>query len=97
MIIYIFLLFYCVTNSKINNFLNYQFKNIDEYDNRNLTIPYNDISNLTIIFNKYKILKKIESNDYNIYTKLEMLNYNNIIINPFNILNGGLLEDWEFN
>ena len=73
-----------------------KYKNVNGYDNRNLTIPDVDIKNLSIMFYKYELLKKLESDEYNIYQKLAIIN-NNIIIHPFNILNGGLLEDWNFN
>jgi hypothetical protein len=71
----------------------------DGYDNRNLsTIDNNnlstlDIINLTILFNKYDLLEKLKSNNYNENQKIQL--HNNIMIHPNNIFNGGLFEDWN--
>jgi len=65
--------------------------------NRNLsTIDYNylsDIINLTILFNKYDLLEKLKSNNYNENQKI--IKHNNI--STINIFNGNLLDDWKFN
>jgi GH25 family lysozyme M1 (1,4-beta-N-acetylmuramidase) len=70
-----------------------KIKNFNGDDNRNLTIPNIyikkhdiDIENLTILFEKYELLKKIKNNEYQ-----------NLKINIINISNGRLLEDWNFN
>jgi hypothetical protein len=51
--------------------------------------------NITIILDKYYFLKKLQSNKYNIYQKIEM--DKNIQYYKINILNGKLLDDWKFN
>ena len=93
MFAYFFLLFVIFNRIKNNIYLNYN--KFNGYDNRNLTS--NNIitkTNLSIIFNKYELLKKLKSNKYNIHQKLEIIDNN--IIHQVNILNGGLLEDWDF-
>lgn len=72
---------------KMKTYLN--CKNIDGYDNRNLTsFDENEkLKNITIFFYKYELLKKLESDNYNMDQKLELI-YNHDIINPVN------LGDW---
>jgi hypothetical protein len=83
-------------NEIINNATDVKIdKTLNGYDNRNLTTynltTYNvDIKNLTTMFNKYKLLKKLENDKYSIYQKIEIIN-DNIVINEINLLN-----DWEF-
>ena len=89
---YLFLLFITTLNNlKLNTILQWN----NGYDNRNLTIHNEDIENLTIIFNKYELLKKLQSNESTIHQKLDLID-ENLKIEQFNIFNGGLLQDWNF-
>lgn len=77
-------------NTNVDTFC--KFKNIDLYDNRNLSTFNDNIKNLTTIFYKYDLLIKLKDNNYNIHQKIEFLN-NNIQLS--NIKNGGLFNDWN--
>lgn len=80
-----------LSDTKSTIFNGYDYRNLSTIDNNYLSTI--DIINLTILFNKYDLLEKLKSNNYNENQKIELLN--NIIIHPNNIFNGGLLEDWN--
>jgi hypothetical protein len=71
-------------------------ENITGYDNRNISVSNEiNIKNFTILFNKKLILKELESSENSIIVKLELLK-DNKLIKPFNIFNGGLCKNWDF-
>ena len=90
---YFLSLFIFINKIKTNDNTLCKFKNIDLYDNRNLSTFNDNITNLTTIFDKYDLLIKLKDNNYNIHQKMEFLNNNDIKLS--NIKNGGLLNDWN--
>ena len=76
-------------------------KNTIGCDNRNITESNEiNIKTFTIFLKKNVILKKLESNQYSIHEKIELLSNdqltNNNTIKPLNVLNGGLFKQWDF-
>ena len=69
---------------------------IDErYKNKIFDIEDEELNNIKINYNKYKILNKLESDDFSIFDKLK-------IIETYGILESNnkfedLLEDWNYN
>jgi hypothetical protein len=94
MLNYLFLLF--VSLNKIKRYSYIFMGNIAGYDNRNITVNNEiNIKDLKILFNKNTMLKELETSENSIITKLELLT-NNELIKPFNIFNGGLYKNWDF-
>jgi hypothetical protein len=102
MLNYLFLLF--VSLNKIKKYSYIFMGNIAGYDNRNITLNNEkiNIKNLTVFFHKKNILKKLESCENSINTKIDLIIKeelkipNEKSIKPINIWNGGLLKQWNF-
>jgi hypothetical protein len=60
-----------------------------------LPIKSDELKNIIDNYKKYELLNKLTSNQISIIEKLDLIETN--IIKPFNITNGGLLDDFNFN
>jgi len=56
------------------------------------------LEKIYINYEKYKLLKTLESNNLSVYDKIELIKKNDLLKKQSspNLLAGGLLEDWNF-